>query len=211
MGQKTHPTGFRIGVSKDWKSRWYAEDKYKNHALEDLKIRKLIQKKASTAGIARIEIDRSLTELSLTLFVAKPGMVIGRGGKSVEELKKELARLTGLKVKLDIEEVKKPQLSAKLVAEGIARQIERRFNVRRVIGATADRVMEAGALGVRIVVAGRVGGAEIARADKVSRGSVPLQTLRADVDFARETACTVYGTVGVKVWIYKGEITGKGI
>lgn len=205
MGQKTHPTGFRLGISKNWKSKWYAEDKYKNHALEDLKIRKLIRQKASDAGIDRIEVERSLTELSITLHVAKPGIVIGRGGKNVEELKKELAKLTGLKVKLDIEEVKKPQLSARLVAEGIASQIERRFNPRRVIVSTADRVMEAGALGVKIVAAGRVGGAEIARAEKVSRGSVPLQTLRADVDFARQTAYTVHGTVGVKVWIYRGE------
>lgn len=205
MGQKTHPIGFRLGISQDWKSRWYAENKYKNHALEDLNIRKLIQKKISTAGITRIEIDRSLTELSIILFVAKPGMVIGRGGKSIEELKKALSKLTSLKVKLEIEEVKKLDLSAKLVAEGVARQIERRFNVRRVLASTADRVMETGAKGVKIVAAGRVGGAEIARADKVSRGSVPLTTLRADVDFARETAYTGYGTVGVKVWIYKGE------
>ena len=205
MGQKTHPFGFRIGVSQDWKSKWYAENKYKNHALEDLKIRKLIKKEAADAGVDRIDIERSLTDLVITLFVAKPGLVIGRGGKNIEELKKELAELTGLKVKLEIEEVKKPQLSARLVADGVARQIERRFNSRRVIVSTADRVMEAGALGVKIVVAGRVGGAEIARAEKVARGSVPLQTLRADVDFARETAYTAYGTVGVKVWIYRGE------
>lgn len=205
MGQKTHPLGFRLGVSQNWKSKWYAEDKYKNHALGDLKIRKLIKKKIAEAGVDRIEIERSLTELIITLSVAKPGLVIGRGGKNVEELKKELAKLTGLKVKLDIEEVKKPQLSARLVAAGAARQIERRFNPRRVLVTTADRVMEAGAKGVKIVVAGRVGGAEIARSEKASRGSVPLQTLRADVDFARETAYTIYGTVGVKVWIYTGE------
>lgn len=206
MGQKTHPIGFRVGISKDWKSRWYAENKYKNHALGDLKIRKLIEKKASAAGIARVEIDRSLTELTITLFVARPGIIIGRGGKSVEELKKELSQLAGLKVKLEVEEVKKPNLSAKLVAYGIARQIERRFNPRRVLVATAERVMAAGAKGVKIIAAGRVGGAEIAREDKVSRGSVPLQTLRADIDFARETAYTIHGTVGIKVWIYKGEI-----
>lgn len=206
MGQKTHPIGFRIGISKDWEARWYAEDKYKNHALEDLKIRKLIQKKVSAAGIARIEIERSLTELSIKLFVAKPGMAIGRGGKSVEELKKALSQLTGLKVRLDIEEVKEPQLSAKLVAEGIANQIERRFNPRRVISSTAKRVMEAGAEGVKIIVAGRLGGTNIARTDKVVHGSVPLQTLRADVDFARETAhAGAKGSIGVKVWIYKGE------
>lgn len=205
MGQKTHPLGFRLGVSQNWKSKWYAEDKYKNHALEDLKIRKLIKEKIAEAGVDRVEIERSLTELIITLSVAKPGLVIGRGGKNIEELKKEIAKLTGLKVKLDIEEVKKPQLSARLVAGEVARQIERRFNPRRVIVTAADRVMEAGAKGVEIVVSGRVGGAEIARAEKVSRGSVPLQTLRADVDFARETAYTIYGTVGVKVWIYKGE------
>jgi len=205
MGQQTHPFGFRIGVSQDWKSKWYAEDKYKNHALEDLKIRKLIKKEVADAGVDRIDIERSLTELTIALSVAKPGLVIGRGGENIEDLKKEVTKLTGLKVKLEIEEVKKPQLSARLVAGGVARQIERRFNPRRVIVSTADRVMEGGAKGVKIVVAGRVGGAEIARAEKVSRGSVPLQTLRADVDFARETAYTSYGTVGVKVWIYRGE------
>lgn len=206
MGQKTHPTGFRLGISKDWKSRWYAEGKYKNHALEDLKIRKLIRQKAADAGIDRIGIERSLTELSITLHVAKPGIVIGRGGKNVEELKKALSELIGLKIKLDIEEVKKPQLSAQLVAEGIASQIERRFNPRRAIVSTADRVMEAGAKGVKIVTAGRLGGTDIARTDKVSHGSVPLQTLRADVDFARKTAhAGPKGSIGVKVWIHKGE------
>ncbi len=208
MGQKTHPFGFRIGTSKNWKSRWYAEDKYKNHALEDLKIRKLIKEKVADAGIDRIEIERALTELTITLAVAKPGIAIGRGGQSVEDLKKALTKLTGLKIKLDIEEVRRPQLSARLVAEGVASQIERRFNPRRVITQTADRVMEAGAKGVKIVVAGRLGGSDIARTDKASRGSVPLQTLRADVDFARETAhAGAKGSTGVKVWIYKGEIT----
>lgn len=207
MGQKTHPIGFRLGISKDWQSKWYAEDKYKERALEDFKIRKLVQEKAGPAGIDGIEITRSLTELVITLRVAKPGLAIGRGGKSVEGLKKALADLTGLKINLNIEEVKKPQLSAKLVAEDVAGQIERRYPPRRAISSAAERVMEAGALGVKIIAAGRVGGAEIARADKISRGSVPLQTLRADVDFARRTAFTSVGTVGVKVWVYKGEIT----
>ena len=206
MGQKTHPTGFRIGISKDWKSRWYAEDKYKNYALEDLKIRKLIKEKAADAGIDRIEIERALTELTIRLSVAKPGIAIGRGGQNVEELKKALSKLVGLKIKLDIEEVKRPQLSARLVAQGIASQIERRFNPRRVITQTADRVMDAGALGVKMEVAGRLGGSNIARVDKTSQGSVPLQTLRADIDFARETAYAgPKGATGVKVWIYRGE------
>ncbi len=206
MGQKTHPTGFRIGISKDWKSRWYAENKYKNHALDDLKIRKLIKEKVADAGIDRIEIERALTELTITLSVAKPGIAIGRGGQSVEELKKALSKLVGIKIKLNIEEVKRPQLSACLVAQGIASQIERRFNPRRVITQTVDRVMEAGALGVKIEVAGRLGGSNIARVDKASRGSVPLQTLRADIDFARETAhAGPKGATGVKVWIYRGE------
>jgi small subunit ribosomal protein S3 len=206
MGHKTHPIGFRLGISKDWKSRWYAEDKYKERALEDVKIRKLIRKKAKAAGIDRIEIERSLTELTINLRVAKPGLAIGRGGKDVEELKKSLVALTGLKIILNIEEVKKPQLSAVLVAEGVVSQIERRYPPRRAIGSAAERVMDAGAGGVKIVAAGRVGGAEIARTEKVSRGSVPLQTLRADVDFARRTAFTAAGTVGVKVWIYRGEV-----
>jgi len=206
MGQKIHPIGFRIGVSKPWKSRWYSEDEYRKRALEDLKIRQLIRRKISAAGVDRIEIERSLTEITIKLYVARPGLVIGRGGKSIEELKKELTKLTGSKVQLDIEEIKRPQLSARLVAEDVARQIERRLNVRRVIASAADRVMEAGAQGVKIVAAGRVGGAEIARSEKVLRGSVPLQTLRADIDFARETAHTPYGAVGVKVWIYRGEV-----
>lgn len=205
MGQKTHPIGFRTGITKDWKSRWYAEDKYKDYALEDLKIRKLIREKAGRAGIDRILIERSLTDLLITLFVAKPGMVIGRGGKGVEELRKELFRLVGLKVKLDIEEVAEPELSAGLVAEGLARQIERRFNVRRALAFAADRVMGKGARGVKVMASGQVGGSKIARSEKASRGSVPLQTLRADVDFARETAHTARGAVGVKVWIYRGE------
>lgn len=206
MGQKTHPIGFRTGISKDWKSTWYAEDKYKNHALEDLKIRKLVEKKIAGAGIDRVEIERALTELVITLFVARPGIAIGRGGESVEELKKALAKLAGLKIKLNIEEVKRPQLSARLVAEGVASQIERRFNPRRVVASTADRVMEAGAKGVKIIAAGRLGGSDIARTDKVSRGSVPLQTLRADIDFARKTAhAGAKGSIGVKVWIYRGE------
>ena len=206
MGHKTHPTGFRLGISKDWKSRWYAEDKYKNHALEDLKIRKLIREKVAEAGIARIEIERTLTELVITLSVAKPGIAIGRGGQNVEELKKALSKLVGLKIKLDIEEVKRPQLSARLIAQGITNQIERRFNPRRVISQTAERVMEAGAQGIKIEIAGRLGGSNIARVDKASRGSVPLQTLRADIDFARETAhAGAKGATGVKVWVYRGE------
>ena len=206
MGQKTHPTGFRLGISKDWKSKWYAEDKYKNHAFEDLQIRKLIREKVADAGVDRIEIERSLTELIINLSVAKPGIAIGRGGQTVEELKKALSKLVGLKVKLDIEEVKRPQLSARLIAQGIVSQIERRFNPRRVITRTADRVMEAGAKGIKIRVAGRLGGSNIARVDKASRGSVPLQTLRADVDFARETAhAGAKGSTGVKVWVYRGE------
>jgi small subunit ribosomal protein S3 len=207
MGHKAHPLGFRLGISKDWKAKWYAEDKYKERALEDVKIRKLIQEKAKTAGIAAVEIERSLTELTITLRAAKPGLVIGRGGKSIEELKKELVRLTGLKINLNIEEVKKPQLSARLVAEGIADQIERRYPPRRAISSAAERVMEAGAKGVKIVVSGRLGGTtNIARAERVTRGSVPLQTLRADVDFAREVAhAGPKGSIGVKVWIYRGE------
>ncbi len=206
MGQKTNPTGFRIGISKDWKSRWYAEDKYKDRALEDLKIRKLIKEKAGGAGIDSIEIERALTELTITLSVAKPGVAIGRGGQNVEELKKALSKLVGVKVKLNIEEVKRPQLSARITAQGIASQIERRFYPRRVITQTADRVMDAGAKGVKIEVAGRLGGSNIARVDKISKGSVPLQTLRADIDFARETAYAgAKGATGVKVWIYKGE------
>lgn len=206
MGQKTHPLGFRLGISKAWKSRWYAEGKYKTHAFEDLQIRRLIREKVTAAGIEGVEIERALTELTITLSVAKPGIAIGRGGQGVEGLKKALVKLTGLKIKLDIVEVKQPQLSAPLVAQGITSQIERRFRVRRVITQTAERVMDAGALGVKIEIAGLIGGTKYSRVDKLSLGSVPLQTLRADVDYASETAYAgPKGATGVKVWIYKGE------
>lgn len=205
MGQKTHPLGFRLGVSKDWRSHWYAESKYKDQILQDRKIRELIQKEVGSAGIERIEIERSIARLSVTVYVSRPGIVIGRGGQAVEALKKELSRLTGFKVELNVEDVKRPELSAKIVAENVARQVERGLHVRRVVAQTANRVMESGARGVKIIAAGRVGGSKIARSEKVSRGSVPLQTLRADVDFERVTAFTTVGTVGIKVWIYRGE------
>lgn len=205
MGHKTHPIGFRLGYGETWKSRWYAEGSYKEQALEDLKIRRLVHERAKNAGIQRIEIERSLNKLTVIVFVAKPGLMIGRGGKSVEELKRGLSNLAGMKVVLNIEEVKIPDLSAKLVAENIARQLERRFGVKRAIAMAADRVMERGARGVRIIAGGRLGGATIARSLRVGRGSVPLQTLRAEIDFAKETAHTSVGTVGIKVWIYKGE------
>lgn len=206
MGRKVQPLGFRLGISKDWRSHWYAEGRYKDQVLQDYKIRELIQKKVGSAGIERIEINRLIARLSVTIYVSRPGMVIGRGGQNVEELKKELSRLTGFKVELNVEEVKQPELSAKIVAENIARQIERRLPVRRVIAKTADRVMERGAKGVKIVAAGRIGATNIARAEKATRGSVPLQTLRADIDFARETAHTgSKGSIGIKVWIYRGE------
>jgi small subunit ribosomal protein S3 len=194
-----------LGISQDWRSHWYAESKYKDQVLQDRKIRELIQKEVGSAGVERVEIERSIARLFVTIYVSRPGIVIGRGGQAVEALKKNLSRLTGFKVELNVEEVRRPELSAKIVAENIARQVEKGLPVRRVVVQTADRVMESGALGVKIIAAGRVGGAKIARSEKVSRGSVPLQTLRADVDFARMTAFTTAGTVGVKVWIYKGE------
>lgn len=205
MGQKTHPRGYRLGISKDWKSHWYAEGKFKDQVLEDAKIRRLIRKKVSAAGIERIEINRSIAKLEITIHVARPGMVIGRGGSTVEKLKEELMKITGQKPKLDIEEVGRHEVSAPLVAEEVVQQLERRFHVRRVLNNVADRVMEKGAKGVKIIAAGRLGGVRIARSEKVSRGSVPLQTLRADVDFARRTAHGPAGTIGVKVWIYRGE------
>jgi small subunit ribosomal protein S3 len=205
VGQKIHPRGFRLGISKDWKSHWHAEREFKNQVLEDAKIRKLIREKVGAAGIDRIEINRSISKLEITIYVARPGMVIGRGGSKVEELKKELTKITGQKPRLNIEEVGRHEVSAALTAEDVVQQLERRFHVRRVLNNVADRVMEKGAKGVRIIAAGRLGGVRIARSEKVSRGSVPLQTLRADVDFARRTAHGPAGTIGVKVWIYRGE------
>lgn len=208
MGQKVNPISFRLQVHKNWDSRWFAQGKreFAKWLAEDIRIKELIEKKfASRPTIARIEIERSANLTTITIHTAKAGVVIGRGGAGVTELKAQIEKITSLPVRINIEEVKRPDMSAKLVAENIARQLERRANFRRVIKNTAQNVMTAGAKGVRIQVSGRLNNAEMARREKVSEGSVPLHTLRADVDFHTARAQTPAGIIGVKVWIYKGE------
>lgn len=203
MGTKTHPLGFRLGITEDWKSRWFSAENYRENILQDHKIRQYLKEKIKVAGIEKIEIERSLNQLRINILVARPGMVIGRGGGGVEFLKEELSKLVGSKVDLTIEEVKEPDLSANLVVESIVMQIGKRRPIKRVINNTAERVMSKGVKGIKIICSGRIDGAEIARSEKVVRGSIPAQRLRAKIDFARGTAFTTYGTVGVKVWIYK--------
>lgn len=212
MGQKVHPLGFRLDERRGWVSRWYAKDgDYKALLMEDLKIRSMIMEKLRTAGISKVYIERSINQVKVTVSVSRPGMVIGRAGSGVEELRKNIEQLTKQKVKLEVQEIKKPDLDAYLVARDIANQIERRLPVKRILNKTVEKVMQAGAKGVKIIASGRIGGAEIARREKDSSGGIPLQTLRADIDFASVPAKTATaGVVGVKVWIYKGEVSDKG-
>ena len=207
MGQKVNPISFRLQVHKNWDSRWFAGKRdFAKWLIEDHRIRELIEKKfESRPTINKIEIERSANLITITIHTAKAGVVIGRGGAGVTELKAAIEKITSLPTRLNIEEVKRPELAAKLVAENIARQLERRVNFRRAIKMTAQSVMAAGAKGVRIQVAGRLNNAEMARREKVIEGSVPLHTLRADIDYYGARAQTPAGTIGVKVWIYKGE------
>lgn len=207
MGQKVNPIAFRLQVTKNWNSRWFADKQnFAKWLAEDVKIRRLIEKKfAARPTIDRIEIERSANLVTITIHTAKAGVVIGRGGAGVTELKSQLENIASLPVRINIEEVRRPELSAKLVAENIAHQLERRINFRRATKATAQSTMNAGAKGVRIQVSGRLNNAEMARREKVIEGSVPLHTLRADVDFHVARAQTPAGIIGVKVWIYKGE------
>lgn len=209
MGQKVNPISFRLQVHKNWSSRWFAGKKdFAKWLAEDIKIRELIEKKySSRPTINRVEIERSANLITVTIHTAKAGVVIGRGGAGVNELKQDIEKITSLPVRINIEEVKRPELAAKLVAENIAHQLERRINFRRAVKMSAQNAMNAGAKGIRIEVAGRLNGAEMSRREKVIEGSVPLHTLRADIDYgtARATGPNGTGIVGVKVWIYKGE------
>ena len=207
MGQKTHPKGFRLGVIYDWDSRWYARKKdFPGLLLEDYKIRGYIKGKLRAAGISRTEIERKPQEVTVTIHAAKPGVVIGRGGTGIEALRKELAELTKKRVILHAIEVKNPEIDAQLVAENIAESIERRVSYRRAMKQAMLRSMRGGAKGIRIRTCGRLGGAEIARNERSGEGTVPLHTLRADVDYGFTEAHTTYGRIGIKVWIYKGDI-----
>lgn len=206
MGQKTHPLGMRLGIIKDWDAKWYAEKDYAKLVQEDMKIRKQVKKKFYNSGVARIEIERAANMVKITIHTAKPGMVIGKGGTMVEEFRKELEAKTGRQVSINIVEVKKPDVEAQLIAESIASQLERRISFRRAMRQAKQRAMRSGALGIKIAVSGRLGGADIARTEWTPEGSVPLQTLRADIDYGFAEAYTTYGLIGVKVWIYKGEV-----
>jgi len=206
VGQKVNPVGFRIGVIRDWDSRWFSSKNYKDQLYEDIKIRDYIQNKLEGSSVSRIEIERAANNVRINIHTAKPGMVIGRGGTGVEGLRKELEKLTDKKVHLNIIEIKKPEMDAKLVAASIASQLERRIAFRRAMKQAIFRTMRNGAKGVRISCSGRLGGAEMARNETYHEGTVPLQTLRADIDYGFVEAKTTYGRIGVKVWIYKGEI-----
>ncbi len=207
MGQKIHPIGLRVGIIKDWEGRWFAQKKeYSGLILEDLKIRKFIKKRLYTSGIAKIEIERAANRIKVTIHTARPGMVIGRQGTEVEVIRKEVENFSGKQVQLNIAEVKSPELNAQLVAENIAFQLERRTSFRRAMKQSIGRTMKFGAQGVKVKCSGRLMGAEIARTEGYSEGKVPLHTLRADIDYGFAEANTTYGKIGVKVWIYKGEI-----
>lgn len=207
MGQKVHPVGLRLGIIKDWDGRWYAGRKeYAELLHEDLEIRRIIKDRFYTAGVSKIEIERAANRAKVTIYTARPGMVIGKGGAEVDRLRKELERKTGKQLQINIVEVKRPELDAQLVAENIAFQLERRVSFRRAMRQAQQRAMRFGAKGIKIRVSGRLGGADIARTEWTPEGSIPLHTLRADIDYGFAEAKTTYGQIGVKVWIYKGEV-----
>jgi small subunit ribosomal protein S3 len=206
VGQKVHPVGLRVGVIRDWESKWYADKDYANLLHEDLKVREYIAKRLVDASVSKVEIERAANRINITVHTAKPGMVIGKGGTEVEALRKALNDLTGKRVHINIVEIKKADLDSKLVAENIARQLENRVSFRRAQKQAIQRAMRGGAKGIKTQVSGRLGGADIARAEHYSEGTVPLHTLRADIDYAHAEADTTYGKLGVKVWIYRGEV-----
>ncbi len=207
MGQKVHPHGLRVGVIKDWDSKWYAgKREFGEFLVEDVKIRKFIKEKLFLAGVPKIEIERKINKVFINIHAAKPGIVIGRGGAEIEKLKKELVDMVGKDVAINIIEVKSPDVNAQLVAENIAAQLEKRISFRRAMKSVMGRAMKLGAKGIKTSVSGRLGGAEIARCEHYHEGTIPLQTLRADIDYGFYEADTTYGKIGVKVWIYKGEV-----
>lgn len=206
MGQKIHPIGMRIGIIRDWESKWYAEKDYATLLHEDIKIREYVEARLKEASVSKIEIERAANRVNVTIHTAKPGMVIGKGGAEVEVLRKQLNSMTGKRVHINIIEIKRADLDARLVAESVARQLENRVSFRRAQKQAIQRTMRSGAKGIKTQVSGRLGGADIARAEHYSEGTVPLHTLRADIDYAHAEADTTYGKLGVKVWIYRGEV-----
>ena len=207
MGQKVHPTGVRVGIIKDWNAKWYADSKnFADYLVEDQKIRKFLKKKLYTAGISKIEIERTAKFVKVNVFTAKPGIIIGKGGAGAETLKAEVTKLIGKDVNINIVEVKAIDTDAQLVAENIAAQLERRISFRKAMKQCMQKAMKSGALGIKTAVSGRLGGADMARTEFYKEGTIPLQTLRADIDYGFAEADTTYGKIGVKVWIYKGEV-----
>ena len=211
MGQKVHPTGIRLGIVKDWTSKWYADSShFADYLNQDLKVRDFLKKKLAHASVSRIQIERPARNAMITVHTARPGIVIGKKGEDIEALRKEVSRKMGIPVHINIEEIRKPELDAQLVAESVAQQLERRIMFRRAMKRAVTNSMRLGAQGIRINVAGRLNGAEIARSEWYREGRVPLHTLRADIDYGFAEARTTYGVIGVKVWIFKGEVIGMG-
>lgn len=209
MGQKVHPIGMRLGIVKDWSSRWYASSKdFADTLCSDIKVREYLQDKLALAGISRIQIERPARNAKITVYTARPGVIIGKSGKEIETLRDEVNKILGIPVHISIEEVRKPELDAKLVAEAVAQQLEKRVMFRRAMKRAVTTAIRLGAKGIKICVSGRLGGSEIARSEWYREGRVPLHTLRADIDYGLAEAYTTYGVIGVKVWIFKGEIIG---
>ncbi|MDO4616477.1 MAG: 30S ribosomal protein S3 [Lachnospiraceae bacterium] len=206
MGQKVNPHGLRVGVIRDWDSKWYAEGDFADYLVEDYNIRKFLKKRLYSAGISKIEIERTADRCKVIVYTAKPGVVIGKGGSEIEKVKAELSKLTSKKLIVDVKEVKRPDRDAQLVAENIALQLENRISFRRAMKSTMQRAMRAGAKGIKTSVSGRLGGADMARTEFYNEGTIPLQTLRADIDYGFAEADTTYGKVGVKAWVYNGEV-----
>lgn len=209
MGQKVNPVGLRLGYIRGWESNWYANKDFSEKLLEDNKIRKYLDARFVKGGISKVVIERTLKRITVTIHTSRPGIIIGKGGAEVDKLREELKKLTGKDVQINIFEIKRPELDAKLVAENIANQLEARISFRRAMKMSVSSTMRAGAEGIKIKCSGRLGGAEMARKEQYKEGKIPLHTLRADIDYALVTANTVYGTIGVKVWICKGEVLGK--
>ena len=209
MGQKVNPSGFRLGINRTWDSKWYADSKYGAFLENDLKIRKYIEEEVKKAGLSKVIIERSSEKIIIAIHAARPGIIIGKKGSDIEKLKKQLSKLTGSEINLNIVETKKPELDAKVVADNIAMQIENRAATKRVMKRAVQSALKLGAQGIRVCVGGRIGGAEIARVEWFKEGRVPLHTLRANIDYGTSTAKTTYGTCGVKVWLYKGEKISK--
>lgn len=209
MGQKTNPIGLRLGIIKGWDSNWFGGKNFSTKLIEDDKIRKYLNARLSKAGISRIIIERTLKLVTVTIFTARPGIIIGKGGQEVDKLKEELKKLTQKEIQINISEIKRPELDARIVAQTIAKQIEGRISFRRAIKTAIASTMRIGAEGIKVVISGRLGGAEMARSEQYKEGRIPLHTLRADIDYAFTEAHTTYGRIGIKVWICKGEIYGK--